>query len=84
MTPKTLEVIVRTGRFSEDMDDEVSIIHQDPLRSVIPFDTYWKLAYAFQLLADFIRDRLALSRICDRAQDEEVRKRRHFPEIQHL
>lgn len=43
--PQTFEIVVRAGAFRKDMDDDVTVIHEDPLGCLIAFDAYRELAY---------------------------------------
>jgi hypothetical protein len=81
MTPETLEVVVRTSRFGKDMDDEVTVIQQDPFGGVIALETDRKLAHLLQLLGNLIRYRLRLARVRYGTNNEEIREGSYFPKV---
>ena len=64
------------------MHDEVPIVHQNPLRRIVPFDAHRQLADPFQFLADLVGNSVRLPGIRDGADDEEIRERSNFPQIE--
>lgn len=64
------------------MDDEVSIVHQNPLGRVIPFHTDRQFSRLFQLLSNFIGNRMALPCIGDGTDQEKISERSDFSKIE--
>jgi hypothetical protein len=81
MTPKALKIIVRPSGFRKDMDNEISVVQQDPLRDIIAFGAERKLAQFLQLLGDFICYCVRLARVSDGADDEKLCKGSNFTKI---
>lgn len=54
------------------MDDEISVVHQDPLCGVKAFYAHGELTHLFQPFRDFVRYCLSLSRIRYRTDDEVI------------
>src|SRR5712692_8273283 len=61
VAPKTLEIVIGAGARREDVNQEVAIIHQDPLRVFVAFDADREVAVLLQLEADLIGDSLDLA-----------------------
>jgi hypothetical protein len=56
------------------VDDEIAVIHQYPLGSVVALKTDRQLAHFLELFPDLVGDGMRLPRICNRADDEEIGK----------
>ena len=75
MTPEPIEIVIRSSRCRKDMNQNVSVIHQNPLSGVVTFDADWPFPYFLQSRFHFVADCLTLPRIADRADYEEISKR---------
>ena len=64
------------------MDDEVSVVHQNPLRCIIAFHTDRQLSRLLQLLSNFIGNRVALPWIGNGTDQEVVSERGDFSKIE--
>lgn len=72
MTPEAFEIVVGAGGFREDMDDEIAVIHENPLGGIIAFDARRQLAGRLQLFSDLVCDGVGLAGVGNRADDEEI------------
>jgi hypothetical protein len=70
--PETLEFVVAAGVFGEDVDHEVDIIEQNPLRLAIAFGVGGVESGFFQAEFDFVGDGLDLAGIGAAADDEVI------------
>ncbi len=84
VAPKAFQVVVETGLFREDMDDEIAVINQYPLACLVAFGAHRKFTELFQLPTHFIRDGLALAQVCRGTDDEVIREGCDFPKVQDL
>ena len=82
MTPEPLQIVVRPRGFGEDVDNEVAVVHEYPFCGFIAFDAGSQLAHRFQLLLNFIADRMALPRIGNRADEKEIGERGDLAEVE--
>src|SRR5436309_36608 len=81
--PQSFEVIESARLVLEDMDDEVAVINQYPLRSIVALDAQSLCALLFQLLDDLVRNGLHLPHVCAARDNKVVRKACHFAQVQH-
>jgi hypothetical protein len=65
------------------MYQEIAVVHQYPVRSIVALQAHRKLAEFFHLLVNGIGNRLALSRITHRADQKEIGKGGNLAQIQH-
>lgn len=65
------------------MDQEVTVIHQDPIRLFVPFRADRKLAKRFKLAVNFVAYGLRLPRIAGRADNEEISEGCDLPEVKY-
>ena len=82
MTPEPLEIVVGTGFFRKNVDQVVAVIGQYPVRVLVTFDTDRVFAAMGEVNADFFTDGLDLARIRPGADDEEIRERCDFAQVQ--
>jgi hypothetical protein len=68
----------------EDMDHQVTIVHQDPLAAIKAFNRRRLLAQLGELDADFIADGLSLAGIVAGNYEEMIGKTRNFAQVQDL
>ena len=66
------------------MDKEVAEVAQHPLALLVALDTRRKLAAPFQLLTDFVGDRLILARVRARADHKIVGETGYAREVQNF
>ena len=70
--PQSFKIVESPVFWREDMDDEVGIIHQDPLRLAIAFDMVRSAPLFLQPQVDFVGNRLILWRGSPGTNDEAV------------
>jgi hypothetical protein len=70
--PQPFEIVVASGSVEENVDNEIAVIHQDPLGVVISFDTDGQVAALLEPEMDFIGDRLILADVGAGTDDEMV------------
>jgi len=70
VSPEPLEIVVGTGFLEKDMDDEVAVVHQDPLGVLIPFHADRQIPAVLELEVNFVRNGLVLPDIRTGADDE--------------
>ena len=68
--------------FRENMDQKITIVHQDPLRLIKAFETHWQLAELLERPVNLVRDSLALARIECSTDHEIVGERCYFAKVQ--
>jgi len=56
------------------MDQEITIIHEDPIRRLIAFGADGLVTQHGELFANLISDGIILSGVCSGTNDEEIRK----------
>ena len=66
------------------MNEEVTVIRENPLRLSVAFDALGEFALLLQLQTNLVGDSLDLTRIRPAADDKVVGERRDAPEVKHL
>jgi hypothetical protein len=82
MTPQAFEIVEFPRVFREDVDDEIPVVHKNPLGVVVAFDAVRPFAGFCQFVANGVADRLDLSRVGSAADNEEVGKRRNLAKVE--
>jgi len=72
--PQAFQVVVGAGLLGENVNHEIAVIDQNPLRVLITFDAGRVLARFFQLGLDLIGDGLNLAGIAAAANQEKIRE----------
>ena len=83
IAPQPLERVELARLRREDVDDEVEVVHQDPLGAVVALDVRRPHLRGAQRLLDGVGDRLHLPRVLSGAQHEEVGERRRVAQVEH-
>jgi len=81
--PQSFEIVISARLGGEDVNEEVAVIHEYPLRVSESFHADRILAELFELRADLFGDGLNLLRIVARAEDEKVGERGDLTQVQH-
>ena len=79
--PQSFQIVESPVFWREDMDDEVGIIHQNPLRLAVAFDMVRGASLFLQPQMDFIGNSLILRRGGSGTNDEAVSERGDSPHI---
>lgn len=74
VAPQALQVVVLPGAGRENVDQEIPVIHQDPVRIGVSFDTQGKLPGIFETVLDLVGDSLDLARVGPAADHKGVDK----------
>jgi hypothetical protein len=64
------------------VNDEIRVVHQDPLGLLVAFEADGQFAALFQPLGDFVRNRLNLPRVRARADDKVIGERGDSAQIE--
>ncbi len=65
------------------MDEEIAIIHQDPIRLVVPFHADRKFAKYFELAVNFVAYGLTLPGVSGGTDNKEVSEGCDLPEVEY-
>jgi hypothetical protein len=82
VAPETLQVVISPCFLGKNVDHQVAIIHQHPLRVPIAFDAGGIVAELLELQLDLVRDGLNLASIAASADDEVVGEGADLSDIQ--
>src|SRR4030095_5588616 len=81
--PQSFQIVESPVFRREDVDDEVGLIHQDPLRLAVAFDMVRRASLFLQPQVDFVGNGLILWRGSPGTNDEAVSEGSDSPNAQH-
>ena len=81
--PQSFKIVESPVFRREDVDDEVGIIHQDPLRLAVAFDMVRRASLFLQPQVDFVGNGLILRRGGPGTNDEAVSEGSDSPNVQY-
>ena len=82
VSPEAFEVVQLPGVFCEDMQNNIPIVSQNPI-AVFALDVATACALAFHQYANFLCNRIALPLIGGGRNNEIVKQRRDFSDIEY-
>ena len=81
--PQPLQIVIGTGALREDMDQEISVIHEDPLSCVVTLDTYRPFTPVLEHQLNFVAGCLTLADIRNRTDDKVISKGGYSLQVQY-
>ncbi len=83
VAPQAIEIVIRAGFLGENVDQVIAIIRQDPFGVFETLHADGVFSDIVKLAADLFRDGLNLFGITAGGDDEEIRERGDFAQIEH-
>ena len=82
--PETLEIVKTARILTENMNHEISVIHQNPVGGLVALSRDGLVAQQGELSADLVTDRVVLTGVGSRTNEEIVSKTGYFLNIEDL
>src|SRR3954453_473223 len=80
--PKPLEILIAACAVQEHVDDQITVVLQNPFRIVIAFKAYRDVTPIFQLMVNLITDSLILAGVGAGADEEIIGKAGDLSQIE--